>query len=223
MVFFSISHVTYIARTDLAIAKLQPWRGKIPIKFFASRIRFNIRIDDLRQLVKDGRAQIDDILGFYNTATDALLNQYGTEVSAIKGSSTWKSIIVYQNMLRAIDNIGVNAAWVIKFYLKGALSNDEMVQYLRSQVSSLEYLNQAANFSPEVRRRIQAIRLTKNYMKLYAMLVESLCSISFLIDTWFDLFTAGLKLKMNIPKSILKMKSLFLLLQRTFIRHHYNI
>ena len=42
------------------------------------------------------------ILGFYNEATDALLNQYGTEVSAIKGSSTWKSIIVYINMLRAI-------------------------------------------------------------------------------------------------------------------------
>ena len=40
--------------------------------------------------------------GFYNEATDALLNQYGTEVSAIKGSSTWKSIIVYINMLRAI-------------------------------------------------------------------------------------------------------------------------
>ena len=67
------------------------------------------------------------MLGFYNTATDALLNQYGTEVSAIKGSSTWKSIIVYINMLRAIDNIGVNAAWVIKFYLKGKLSNEETV------------------------------------------------------------------------------------------------
>ena len=57
--------------------------------------------------------------GFYNTATDALLNQYGTEVSAIRGSATWRSIIVYKNVLRATDNIGVNAAWVIKFYLKG--------------------------------------------------------------------------------------------------------
>ena len=41
------------------------------------------------------------------------------EFSAIKGSATWKSIIVYKNVLRATDNIGVNAAWVIKFYLKG--------------------------------------------------------------------------------------------------------
>ena len=109
------------------------------------------------------------ISGFYNEATDALLNQYGTEVSSIKGSSTWKSIIVYMNLIRGIDNIGVNAAWVIKFYLKGKLSNDEMVQYLRSQVSSLEYLNQASNFSPDVRQKLQEIRTTRNYRNLYAM------------------------------------------------------
>ena len=60
---FSIGHQEYIARTDLAITKLEPWRGEIPVKFFASRIRFQIRIDDLRQLVRDGKAQIDDILG----------------------------------------------------------------------------------------------------------------------------------------------------------------
>ena len=53
--------------------------------------------------------------------------------------------------------------------LKGKLSNDEMVQYLRSQVSSLEYLRQASNFSPTVRRRLKAIRATSNYAKLEAM------------------------------------------------------
>jgi len=168
----SIGHDEYIARTDLAISHLEPWRAEIPIKFFASRIRFQIRIDDLRASVKIGKAKIDDILGFYNEATDALLNQYGTEVSSIKGSSTWKSIIVYINLLRAIDNIGVNAAWVIKFYLKGKLSNDEMIQYLRSQVSSLEYLNQASNFSPDVRTKLQAIRATMNYKNLYAIWAE---------------------------------------------------
>ena len=126
--------------------------------------------NDCVHLVKHFETTIFFLIpGFYNEATDALLNQYGTEVSSIKGSSTWKSIIVYINLLRGIDNIGVNAAWVIKFYLKGKLSNDEMVQYLRSQVSSLEYLNQASNFSPDVRQKLQAIRTTRNYRNLYAM------------------------------------------------------
>ena len=47
----------------MAISHLEPWRAEIPIKFFASRIRFQIRIDDLRALVKDGKAKIDNILG----------------------------------------------------------------------------------------------------------------------------------------------------------------
>ena len=62
---FSIGHAEYIARTDLAISHLEPWRGEIPVKFFASRIRFQIRIDDLRALVNSGQAQIDNILGMY--------------------------------------------------------------------------------------------------------------------------------------------------------------
>ena len=89
---YSIGHAEYIARTDLAISQLEPWRGEIPVKFLTTRIRFQIRIDDLRQLVKVGKAQIDDILEFYNTATDALLNQYGTEVRL--GSSVYISAVV---------------------------------------------------------------------------------------------------------------------------------
>ena len=58
---------------------------------------------------------------------------------------------------------------LINTYTLGKLSNDEMVQYLRSQVSSLEYLKQASNFSPHVRRSLMAIRATKNYAKLEAM------------------------------------------------------
>ena len=166
---FSINHLDYIARTDLAIAQLQPWRNIKPIKSFTSRVRFQIRIDDLRQLVITEKAKIDEILGFYNTVTDALLNQYSKESRAIKGSATWKSIIVYKNMLWAIDNIGVNAAWVIKYFTKGQLSNDEIVQYLRSQVSSQEYLKKASNFSPDVRKRLQMIRNTSNYKSLFAM------------------------------------------------------
>ena len=63
--YFSIGHAEYIARTDLAISHLEPWRAEIPVKFFASRIRFQIRIDDLRALVRSGQAQIDNILGMY--------------------------------------------------------------------------------------------------------------------------------------------------------------
>ncbi len=95
--------------TDTAISNLVPWRSEIPLKVFASQVRFQIRIDDLRESVKEGQGQIDDILGFYNAVTDALLSQYSAEVRAFSGSNTWKTVVVYKNVLRAIDNIGINA------------------------------------------------------------------------------------------------------------------
>ena len=116
-----MSYSEYIARTDIAISQMNPWRSNIPLKSFSSRVRFQIRIDDLRSSVVSGTAKIDEILSFYNQATDALLSQYSKESRAIKGSDTWKSIIVYKNMLWAIDNIGVNAAWVIKYYTKAII------------------------------------------------------------------------------------------------------
>ena len=76
---------------------------------------------------------------------------------------------MYKNVLRAIDNIGINSAYVSKYYLKGKLTDDEMVDYLKSQILSLEYLNQASNFNIEVRRMIQLIQEGSNYKKLFEM------------------------------------------------------
>lgn len=165
-ILFSEDKDTFLAKTDTAISKLDPWREEIPVKIFASRIRFQIRIDDLRELIFDGKGQVDDILDFYNLVTDALLNQYSKEVRVIKGSKTWKNVIVYKNILRAIDNIGINAAIVLKYYIQGNLNNEEMVQYLKSQVQSQEYLTQASNFSPDIRLKIKDITSSRIYKKL---------------------------------------------------------
>ena len=131
--------------------------------------KFQIRIDDAREFVKTGKVEIADILVFYNSATDALLKQYAKEVRVIQGSTAWKTAIVYEHILRAIDNIGINAAYVIKFFLRGVLSNEETVQYIRSKILFLDYLEQASSFSPVVDRRLKMIRNGKNYRKLLEM------------------------------------------------------
>ena len=100
---------------------------------------------------------------------DALLKQYAKEVRVIQGSTAWKTAIVYEHILRAVDNIGINAAYVIKFFLRGRLSNEEVIQYIRSKILFLDYLEQASSFSPEVDRKLKMIRNGKNYRKLLEM------------------------------------------------------
>lgn len=46
------------AETDAAVNKLDPWRNDIPVKVFASQVRFQIRLDDMRDMVKDNQTTI---------------------------------------------------------------------------------------------------------------------------------------------------------------------
>ena len=93
------------AETDTAINRVVPWRDSIPMKVFASSIRFQIRLDDIRDIVRGNTTTVDEVLDFYNEIIDALLDQYSLEFKVVSGSATWKQMIVYKNILRAIGNV----------------------------------------------------------------------------------------------------------------------
>ena len=59
------------------------------LQVFASRIRFQIRVDDIRELATTREVGIDAILEFYNAAIDSLLNQYTVEVRGNR-QSYWR-------------------------------------------------------------------------------------------------------------------------------------
>ena len=80
-----------VSKTDSAINNLEPWRDNIPQKVFASKIRFQIRLDDIRRkAVVDNSASLDDVLAFFNCAIDGILTQYIIEIKATRGSTTWR-------------------------------------------------------------------------------------------------------------------------------------
>ena len=85
-----------------------------------------------------------------------------------------RGMIVYKNILRALDNIGINSGYVIKYYNGGYLSPLDVVEYLKSQVLAIEYMNQAANFSRMVRKLWQMVRDGSNYKHLIEMQVDSM-------------------------------------------------
>ena len=78
-------------------------------------------------------------------------------------------MVTYKNILRALDSIGKNAAYVVKYYYNGQLSNKDMEAYLQSQILAIEYMNQAANFSPLIRKLLVVVREGANYKNLSKM------------------------------------------------------
>ena len=50
--------------------------------------------------------KVEDVISFYNFATGTLLDELSTLIKSSNGSSTWRPLITYKNILRAIENIG---------------------------------------------------------------------------------------------------------------------
>ena len=51
-------------------------------------------------------SKVEDVISFYNFATGTLLDELSALIKSSNGSSTWRPLITYKNILRAIENIG---------------------------------------------------------------------------------------------------------------------
>ena len=76
--------------TDKAIEKLHPWRSDIPLKVFSSRIRFQIRVNDMREKSLKSETTIDNVMDFFNPIIYQMIQRYTTEIDLGKKSQTWQ-------------------------------------------------------------------------------------------------------------------------------------
>ena len=66
-------------------------------------------------------------------------------------------------MIRAIENVGIATSYVVQYYSIGNLNTDELIQFLQARVIADEYLEQASNFSPKVKKTLQEIKSSRYY------------------------------------------------------------
>ena len=84
--------------TDATLEKLVPWPEQIPLQIFGSRIRFTIRLDDLRKEALDPKIDltVDQVMAFFNPIIGELLNRYTKEIEdTSERKKTWKYVFVY--------------------------------------------------------------------------------------------------------------------------------
>ena len=60
--------------------------------------------------------KVEDVISFYNFATGTLLNELSTLIKSSNGSSTWRPLITYKNILRAIENIGTEMSLGLRLF-----------------------------------------------------------------------------------------------------------
>ena len=78
----------------------------------------------------------------------------------------FRVLISFKNLIRAIENVGIATSYVVQYYSVGNLNTEELIQFLQAQAIAVEYLEQASNFSPKIKKEVKRIQSTDSYKKV---------------------------------------------------------
>ena len=175
---------TRFLQTDFALENISNWRSPVGEEMFRSKLRFQIRLDDFRKLVVENNETngeqsdlvAEDAMYFYTYATKVLLDDLSNIIRSSNGSSTWRYLITYKNILRAIESVGIEMSFGIRFQARGNLVNKNFGKFIEQHKLSKEYLLQGETFLTNMRDKLKKVKQTKMYKiydKTYEKLVKS--------------------------------------------------
>ena len=161
-------------QTDKALENVKNWRSPEGAEMFRSKLRFQIRLDDFRKKVIENNETnadkselvVEDAMGFYNYATRVLLDDLTNIIRSSNGSSTWRFLITYKNVLRAIESIGIEMSFGIRYQATGKLARKNIGKFIEQHKLSQEYLLQSETFLSNMRDKMREVQ-KGNFFKDY--------------------------------------------------------
>ena len=134
---------------------------------FKSKLRFQIRLDDFRKKVRqnneteettESESTVEEAMGFYTYATKVLLDDLSNIIRSSNGSSTWRYLITYKNVLRAIESIGIEMSLGVRFLGRGSLISKNFAKLIEQHKLSNEYLLQGETFLANMRDDLKNVK-----------------------------------------------------------------
>ena len=158
-------------QTDEALGNITEWRDFPGETMFNSKLRLQIRLDDFRELQdkrnlssrEQNEKLASDTLDFYTYTTRVLLNDLSNIITATNGSRTWRYLVTYKNILRAVESLGIEISYGIIFIGNGELSPDDYANYVESHKLTEEYMLQSQAFLSTFKSKISNIQNTERY------------------------------------------------------------
>ena len=158
-------------QTDEALGNISGWRDFPGITMFSSKLRLQIRLDDFRELQdkrnlssrEQNEKLASDTLDFYTYTTRVLLNDLSNIITATNGSRTWRYLVTYKNILRAVESLGIEISYGIIFIGNGELNPDDFANYVESHQLTEEYMLQSQAFLSNFNKKMSDIKNTERY------------------------------------------------------------
>ena len=152
--------------TENALDKMKIWRlpKDADADIFNSKLRFQLRLSDFRKRITPNTdnsevdLSVEEVSQYYNYITRVLLDDLSNAIRSSNGSSTWRFLISYKNMLRAVENIGIEMSLGLRFFARGTLTNGNKAKFIEHQKLAVEYLSQSELFATDLREDIAKVR-----------------------------------------------------------------
>ena len=88
--------------------------------------------DLIRTKAKFHNLEMTCPLRFYSYVTRVLLDDLSDIIKTSNGSETWRNLVTYKNMLRAIESMAVEMSFGIIFIGNGLLSTADFARFIES-------------------------------------------------------------------------------------------
>ncbi|XP_023341636.1 uncharacterized protein LOC111711494, partial [Eurytemora carolleeae] len=84
----------------------------------------------------------------YNSINNILLNKLSGKVSKVPLKKIWRLIVAYENLIRAMEHIGIEIAQGYAFIQEEDLTDQGLIRYLQSRNLARDYIIQTKIFLP---------------------------------------------------------------------------
>ncbi|XP_037093442.1 uncharacterized protein LOC119113198 isoform X2 [Pollicipes pollicipes] len=151
--------------TDNALERTTGWEDLARLvsrprnnRMFTSKLRFRIRLEDLRRTVFNEPSSTRRQVQWYDHANSWLLDVLARRVTARRWTTgATSSLLAYINILRAIEHFGVMLVLGLRYLHLDRLPTLLLATAVRSDTLFWEYINNTRVFSAEMSESIHSI------------------------------------------------------------------
>ncbi|XP_050688216.1 uncharacterized protein LOC126981318 [Eriocheir sinensis] len=144
-------------RTDLILDKVHQWPNFTTGNqdLLGSKLRFQIRLEDLRNGVNDADDSVGSKMTWYNYITFFVMEAIVSNIKDANISSVWKLLVAYKDMIRAVEYFGIVMIEGLTFFGSGSLERERFISFVVHDVLAWKSLNQTKDFVSSVREQVE--------------------------------------------------------------------
>ncbi|XP_042875536.1 receptor-type guanylate cyclase gcy-2-like [Penaeus japonicus] len=156
-------------RTDMALESVHKWpnfTSSASKNNLASKLRFQIKLEDLRKYVSNDRQGISiedqdsdldvgERMDWYNQITFFIMEAVIKNIKDVNVSNVWKLLLAYKDMIRSVEYFGIVMVEGLYFFGRGSLSQPRFINYITYDVLAWKSLNQTKDFVQHIEEKVE--------------------------------------------------------------------